>query len=494
MKNVKNKKVCIVGGGMGSISSAVYLKKKGFDVSIYEKNSTLGGRANIIKESGFKFDVGPSLLNYPWIFENLFDEAGEKMEDHIDLIEIKSGVKFLWDDKETFSITSDFPRLSNEIARLENSHINGLNTFLKVNSQRYDIAFEKLLNRNLDNPIGWGTGLGAKELFSGSMFRSMYNDLGKHFKSKYIKEAFGSYAMYLGGSPFKIPGFFSILPYGEIAYGLWMPKGGIYSLIEKLEEILIKIGVKIFKETAVKEILIKNNNVEGIVINNGEFKQFNTIVSNVDLPTTESKLIKGIKFNSFEKKQMTPSVMTFYWGLNKKTDFPHHMIFLPNDYKECFEDLFSKKLIPSGMPFYTSSPSVSDKTLAPSGKSTLFALVPLPVTDDDDVNEFSNLTKEIKNKIFERFNYHGIDLSPENIEFEKIYSPDKWRELYGLYKTSAFGASHNLFNIGPFRNRNKSSKVNGLYYVGASTTPGTGLPMVTLSGKLVSERILSDIS
>ena len=179
------------------------------------------------------------------------------MSDHIDLIEINSGVKFLWDDKETFSITSDFPKLSNEIARLEKSHINGLNSFLKINSQRYNIAFEKLLNRNLDNPVKWGTGLGAKELFSGSMFKSMYKDLGVHFKSRYIKEAFGSYAMYLGGSPFKIPGFFSILPYGEIAYGLWMPKGGIYSLIEKLEEILIKIGVKIYKDSPVKEIAIK---------------------------------------------------------------------------------------------------------------------------------------------------------------------------------------------------------------------------------------------
>ena len=115
MKN-SSKDVCIVGGGMGSLSAAIYLNKKGFNVSIYEKNSTLGGRANIIEEKGFKFDVGPSLLNYPWIFENLFKEAGEKMSDHINLIEINSGVKFLWDDKETFTITSDFPKLSNEIA------------------------------------------------------------------------------------------------------------------------------------------------------------------------------------------------------------------------------------------------------------------------------------------------------------------------------------------------------------------------------------------
>ena len=360
---------------------------------------------------------------------------------------------------------------------------------------RYNIAFEKLLNRNLDNPVKWGTGLGANELFSGSMFKSMYKDLGAHFKSRYIKEAFGSYAMYLGGSPFKIPGFFSILPYGEIAYGLWMPKGGIYSLIEKLEEILIKIGVKIYKDSPVKEIAIKDNKVFGIITNNGDLKNYDTIVSNVDLPTTEEKLLKNSSINSFEKKQMTPSVMTFYWGLNKKTDFPHHMIFLPNDYQECFEELFSKKTLPSGMPFYTSSPSVSDKSLAPNGKSTLFALVPLPVTNKDtDSNIYSEQIEEIKKKIFKRFAYHDIDLKANDIEYEKVYTPDDWRDLYGLYKTSAFGASHNLFNIGPFRNRNKSNKITGLYYVGASTTPGTGLPMVTLSGKLVSDRINHDLS
>jgi len=237
----------IIGGGMGSISAAIYLIKNGFNVTIYEKNKSLGGRANIIKQNGFRFDVGPSLLNYPWVFEELFEAAGENLNDHLDLIKIETGVKFLWDDGETFSVTSDYPNLSEEVSRLENSNINGLQSFLKINSIRYKTAFEKLLNTNLDNPFKWGARLGLRELSSGSMFKSMYSDLNKHFKSKYIKEAFGSYGMYLGGSPYKIPGFFSILPYGEIAYGLWMPKGGIYSLIEKLEALLLKNNVSIKK-------------------------------------------------------------------------------------------------------------------------------------------------------------------------------------------------------------------------------------------------------
>ena len=170
------------------------------------------------------------------------------------------------------------------------------------------------------------------------------------------------------------------------------------------------------------------------------------------------------------------------------------MIFLPDDYKGCFDDLFIKKIFPSGMPFYTSSPSVSDKSLSPNGKSTLFVLIPLPVTEkDNEINTHSNEIEKIKTLIFDRLNHHNIDLTQDNIEYEKIYTPDEWKNLFGLYKTSAFGASHNLFNIGPFRNKNKSN-YKGLYYVGASTTPGTGLPMVTLSGKLVSDRIENDLS
>jgi len=488
--------VGIIGGGMGSISAATYLAKDGFNVTIYEKNERLGGRANIIEKNGFRFDVGPSLLNYPWVFEELFAAAGENLNDHLELIKIDTGVKFLWDDGETFSVTSDYPSLSQEVSRLENSNINGLQSFLKINSARYKTAFEKLLNTNLDSPFKWGARLGLKELSSGSMFKSMNSDLNKHFKSKYIKEAFGSYAMYLGGSPYKIPGFFSILPYGEIAYGLWMPKGGIYSLIEKLEELLIKNNVSIKKDYEISEIVVnEKNEVKGIINNYGNFSPHKFIISNVDLATTNEKLIKKKYAQDFEKVQMTPSVMTFYWGIKKETKFPHHMIFLPNDYKSCFEDLFYNKKFSEGMPFYTSSPSTSDISLSPKGKSTMFVLVPLPVTEkNNQKNIYSKDINKIRDKVFKKFSKHNIDLSKKDIEFEKVFTPDEWKNKFGLYKTSAFGSSHNLFNIGPFRHRNKSRNIKGLYFVGASTNPGTGLPMVTISGKLVSERIKNDIS
>ncbi len=488
--------VGIIGGGLGGISAAIYLKKAGFDVTIIEKNSTLGGRANLIEKNGFRFDVGPSLLNYPWVFEDLFKAAGENLKDHIDLIEVQSGVRFLWEDKEEFHVSSDYASLNKEISRLEKSENTGLNKFIKSNSSRYEIAFKKLLNSNLDNPLIWGKRLGLKEILSGSMTQSMYKDLSKHFNSKYIKEAFGSYAMYLGGSPFDIPAFFSILPYGEISYGLWMPKGGIYSLIEKLENILVKNKIKIQKEKTVSEIVIVDKKVAGVITSQGERINFDVLVSNVDLPTTDSVLIKPAdqKKSIPSNLPMTPSVVTFYWGLRKITDLPHHTIFLPNDYKKSFKDLFENKKFPDGMPFYISSPCSTDPELAPNNMSTMFVLVPLPVTSKDgDVNDFAKDINYIKNKIFLRFNHHGIELKKEDIIYEKILSPNDWKEMFGLYKTSAFGVSHNLFNIGPFRGKNKSKLYNGLYYTGASTNPGTGLPMVAISGKLTAERIIKDV-
>ena len=191
---------------------------------------------------------------------------------------------------------------------------------------------------------------------------------------------------------------------------------------------------------------------------------------------------------------MTPSAYTFYWGINKNIDsLTHHTIFLPDNFKKTFDELFIKNEIPNDLPFYISIPSKTDSSLAPKGQSSLFVLIPCPVISK--FSEEHNIEKavELKNEVFNRFQQNDIDIKKEDIIFEKIYTPHEWKNNFGLFDGSAFGPSHNFSQIGPFRNSNKSKKIKNLYFVGASTTPGTGVPMCILSSKMTNEIIQEEL-
>jgi phytoene desaturase len=300
--------------------------------------------------------------------------------------------------------------------------------------------------------------------------------------------------MYLGGSPFQLPGLFSILPFGELAYGLWLPKGGIYALVEATRKLAEELGVDIRCSTPVKRIQVENGRVTGLLTNDGESHPFQIIVSNVDVPTTLSRFLGSEERNkrAAKKWRMTPGVITFYWGVRGEVpNLPHHSIYLPDDSRLGFAQLLDKGVMPTDLPFYVSAPSKSDASLAPPGTTLVFVLVPTPVLSQiGDVN-WDRVTREARTEVFRRLASHNIRLSESDFLVEEVWTPEDWRNQFGLYDGSAFGAAHTLFQMGPFRAKNYAPDVKGLYFVGASTTPGTGMPMVVLGGAMTAERIKS---
>jgi phytoene desaturase len=188
---------------------------------------------------------------------------------------------------------------------------------------------------------------------------------------------------------------------------------------------------------------------------------------------------------------MTCGVLTYYWGVRGTIEgLGHHTIFLPNDYRGAFDDLNVKKCIPRDLPFYVSLPSETDPDLAPRGDTAMFVLVPTPLISEACVPDWNAEARYVKRRVLARLAQHGIMLDDSRIVVEETYTPEIWRDRFGLYDGSAFGAAHNLLQVGPFRDANFSRHIKGLYYVGASTTPGTGMPMVVLSGKLVADRVI----
>lgn len=485
----------VIGAGIGGIAIAGRLAKNGYNVTVLEKNETPGGRANQIVRDGHRFDIGPTLFLMPEVWEETFASLGEKMKDHLDLRRIDPTYKVHFDDGLQLELTSNIGDMQEQLEKVEKTAFTGFLSYIAEGAKHYKVSLEKFVGRNFYNIFDYFSLKNLPLIFKLKALGKHYHNTGRFFKDERLKAAFTFQNMYLGLSPYDAPATYSLLQYTELAEGVWYPMGGMYAGIQALVGVAEKLGVKFIYNAPVKELKVEGSKVTAVELENGQTLGADIFVGNADLPYIYKELLPDpVEAKKLDKKLYTCSTIMFYWGVDKQyPQIAHHNVFLGGDYKASFDQIFKDHELPDVPSFYVHAPTRTDPAAAPEGQDTLYVLVPVGHLDAASEQDWGERINRARHTVFERLSKEmGISDLENHIKFEIVYQPETWQERFNLEKGAAFGLSHNFWQVGYLRPQNRHKKYKNLYFAGASTHPGTGLPIVLLSARLTTERILME--
>jgi len=487
----------VIGAGIGGIATAGRLARSGYRVTVLEKNSQPGGRCNQIVQDGHRFDIGPTLFLMPEVFAETYAALGEEMSDHLDLQRIDPTYRVRFDDGLELALTANINAMQEQLEAIEPGSFRGFLRYMVEGNQHYRMSLEHFVGRNFYNLAEYFNPANLPLLFKLKALVKHYRNVGNYFRDPRLKAAFTFQNMYLGLSPYDAPATYSLLQYTELADGVWFPMGGMYRVIQSLVDIAERLGVQFVYNAPAAEIVISNNRATGVRLADGRLFAADIVVANADLPYVYRNLLTApadqAEADKLDRKKYTCSAIMFYWGVDKVyDDLQHHNVFLAGDYKASFDDIFEAYTLPAEPSFYIHAPARTDPDAAPAGEDTLVVLVPVGHLNDDREQDWEALTNRARRQVMDRLAKMGITDLAEHIKFEIAYTPLEWLDHYNLAKGAAFGLSHNFTQVGYLRPQNRHGRYQNLYFAGASTHPGTGLPIVLLSARLTTERILRD--
>ena len=496
---MKSKSVIVIGAGIGGITAATHLAKKGLRVTIVEKNSRPGGRCDRFSRDGHHFDTGPTLLVMPLLYEAEFRALGASMRERLDLQRVDPTYHLVFDNGSQLALTSDMRSLHEQLEAMEPGSFQGLLRYLQEGDRHYQLGMEKMVSRDFRKASDFFTPGNLSMLFRLKPLINHYRNMSAYFDDPRLKAAFTFQDVYMGLSPFEAPATFSLMPYTELAHGVWYPKGGMYSVVEALTNLAREAGVEFIFNTAVEQIDVNASHTRGVVLKDGGRLDADAVLANADLPYVYQNLLphcptgRGM-VKALSRKQFSCSVISFFWGMDKTYEaLSPHTLFLAQDYRENFERIIRDLGLPANPSLYIHAPARLDPSMAPSGEDTLIAIVPVGHMSENGEQDWAAMRDEARGHVFRRLGTLGITDLESHIKFEVNYTPLSWRKRYNLVKGSTHGLSHTLTQLAYFRPHNRHPRYQNLYFVGASTHPGTGMPTAMVSGRFAAERIMDDL-
>ena len=477
------KKITIIGSGFSSLSAACYLAKSGHQVNIYEKNNSPGGRARQLKKDGFVFDIGPSWYWMPDVFEKFFNDFGKSVDDYYKLERLDPGYQVYFGKNDSIYIGDHLEKIYDVFEGVEKGSAQKLKKFIKKAADNYKIAINDLVYRPGLSPLELITPETIKKL--GYFFSNVKKEVTKDFKNPKLTQILQFPVLFLGAKPADTPAFYNFMNFADFGLGTWHPKNGMYSIVEGMVSLADSLGVKIYLNSPVEEILLEKNKAIGIKIKN-ETILSDIILSGADYHHTETLIPSNYRSYSeayWDKKVFAPSSLLFYIGIDKKVkNVSHHTLFFDVDFDAHASEIYDNAKWPDEPLFYANFPSISDPDMAPKGKEACFILIPIaPGLEDTE-----SLRKKYFDIVLTRLEKLTDQQLSSSILFKESFSVNDFISVYNSYKGNAYGMANTLFQTAFLRPKLKSKKVENLFFSGQLTVPGPGVPPALISGKLVA--------
>jgi phytoene desaturase len=490
-------KAIVIGGGFGGLAAAIRLQAAGHAVTLVEAREHLGGRAYQLKDNGFTFDMGPTLITAPHLLEELWATAGRDLKDDITLVPLSPFYRINFHDGRYFDYWGTTEGDEAEIARFELRDVAGYRAFLADTQQIYRRAFTDLANQPF---LKLGELLRVTpELVRVGAQRSVYSYVSRYFRNPQLRMVFSFHPLFIGGNPFRASAIYSVVPYLERLGGVHFAPGGMYTLVEAMERLFRSLSGEVRCGTPVEQILLNNRHATGVRLGDGTEIHANAVIANSDVASTSLNLLPeayrpDLFTRSIKRYSYSMSCFMLYLGINRRYEqLRHHTIYMPESYRKLIGEIFDGQGIPEDLALYLHTPTRTDPSMAPTGCESLYILAPVPnLAHGIDWNrEAGAFRDKIIHFLEQKCGLEGLAAS---IVTEHTFTPLDFASQLRSHLGAAFSIEPTLFQSAYFRPHNRSSQIVDLYFVGAGTHPGAGIPGVLLSAAITSRLAIEDMA
>jgi phytoene desaturase len=490
----KNANVVVVGAGPGGLASAMLLASNGANVTVLEKQPTVGGRTNSIKAQGYTFDIGPTFFMYPQALQDIFQAAGRNMAAELPMERLDPHYRLKFANGGEIMASANINKMRDQIASYSPEDAMNLDAFLTESRKKFK-AVKPALEKDYSSwksLLDWNL---VKSLPVLKPWQSVDGNLRKFFKDERTRLAFSFQTKYLGMSPFRCPSLFTILSYLEYDFGIYHPIGGCAAISHSMARVAEQMGVRIETGVDVGKIEFQGRKATGVQTSKENYKA-DAVVMNADFAMAAKQLIPNELRPSWsdkkiDKAQYSCSTFMLYLGVDADySHLPHHNIHISEDYEKNLREIEDDHVLPESPSFYVQNASATDPTLAPAGKSALYVLV--PVSQEHPNIDWSREAPKFRKKILGMLAKLGFEGVEERIEFEQMVTPADWRQEHRIHKGAVFNLAHTYSQMLYLRPHNRMQHVDGVYLVGGGTHPGSGLPVIFESARISSRLLCED--